>query len=117
VNLFVCLCWVLFRSPDASHALGVWRGLFGLREASEWLLPAARWSDAPTLLALAAATLGAFPWLPALERWRRSRAERGDGRLVLALDALAACGVLAILLASATEIAAGTHRPFLYFRF
>lgn len=117
VNLFVCLCWVLFRSPDAGHAVDVWRGLAGLRESGAGLLPAARWIDAPTLLALAAAILGAFPWLPALERWRRSRAERGDGRVVLALDALAACAVLALLLVSATEIAAGTHRPFLYFRF
>ena len=67
--------------------------------------------DPRVVLALGFGALGATPWLPVLERrvvatpletaWRAAR--------VVALDL--------VLVAAAMSLAAGTHNPFIYFRF
>lgn len=71
-------------------------------------------------LALIIGTVGSAPLVPMLARWRERLATGGtDGALRLdgALHAAANLAAFALLLLSLIQLSAGTHNPFIYFRF
>jgi alginate O-acetyltransferase complex protein AlgI len=74
--------------------------------------------DASIALALAFAVVGSAPLLPRigaeLAAWA-NRVDRPGARLLVRGAVLA--GVAALFLLSGTKLAAGTHNPFIYFRF
>jgi alginate O-acetyltransferase complex protein AlgI len=111
--LVVMVGWVLFRSPSLGHARGMLGAMAGLGggELQRWV-----WTylDGERILALAAGLLGSMPALASLGRWRVGiRADPLGTALALAR---AGC-LLLVLLASSVRLAAGTHNPFIYFRF
>ena len=104
VLLVVMLGWLPFRAPSRTHAARHALALFGLAAADPRLHPLDAYLTPPAALALCAALLCAvpLPW-PALPR-----------PLAPALR----LGALASLLgASVVALAAGTHDPFIYYRF
>jgi alginate O-acetyltransferase complex protein AlgI len=111
--LVVMVGWVLFRSPSLGHAWGMLGAMagFGGGELQRWV-----WTylDGERILALAAGLLGSMPALVALGRWQAGIRADPLGA-VLALGR--AGGLLLVLLASSVRLAAGTHNPFIYFRF
>jgi alginate O-acetyltransferase complex protein AlgI len=107
----VTTAWVFFRAESLPQALGFLAAMFGA-DANESAHPIALYLDAEVLLTLLAALLGATPWLRNL--WRSEANEHRRNR-ALAIGRVAALNL--ILLASAMSLAAGTHNPFIYFRF
>ena len=69
-------------------------------------------------IALAAATLGATPWLAAVRGWVTSRVRplRFEQLRLAALGGELLC-LAVIFVGAAAKLASGTHNPFIYFRF
>jgi alginate O-acetyltransferase complex protein AlgI len=105
--------WVLFRASSLAHAVGILRAMAGLRAAEA---PAWAWGtfDAACWLAFAAGVIGSMPAPALLER---AVARVGSGRMEGPLALARAGCLLLVLVASAMRLAAGTHNPFIYFRF
>jgi len=63
------------------------------------------------------------PWLPAFSRWRERLVARrlargqGAGLFDLGLELSSIAGLVAVFVASAMMLSAGTYNPFIYFRF
>jgi len=111
--LVIMLGWVLFRAPSLTHAwdmLVVMAG-FGGAEVPRWVWI---YLDGERALAFAAGVIGSMPALALLERWH-ARVASGAAQGAVSL-ARAGC-LLLVLLGSAIRLAAGTHNPFIYFRF
>ena len=109
----VMVGWVLFRSPSLGHAWGMLGAMAGLGGHG---LPRWAWTylDGERVLALAAGLLGSMPALALLGRWQASVRARPLGTAL----SLARSGcLLLVLLAACVRLAAGTHNPFIYFRF
>jgi alginate O-acetyltransferase complex protein AlgI len=125
-HLYVVLAllgtWVFFRTEDLAGASGVFEALLGLGQADPSLRPLALYATPPVQLALAAACLGCAPWHQALRRQMRARvgAPAGTARhqaLECASASLRLVGAQLLLVASGVSLLAGTHNPFIYFRF
>jgi alginate O-acetyltransferase complex protein AlgI len=119
--LVVMVGWVLFRSATLSQAWAFLEAMAGLGrgrglEYHPWL-----YVDAQLVLALVAGALGSVPVLPWLARVRDEALGSAAGLVRSALRAIVAVTETAVLgllfLASAMLLAAGTHNPFIYFRF
>ena len=91
------------------------------RPAAEAAPLLARYLNAKVALALVVAVIGSAPTLPLIvERARSAVAARsGRGRLLLegALSGAGIAALMLVLFACASSLAAGTHNPFIYFRF
>ena len=120
-HLYTLLAWlltlVLFRADTLAHAGGYFASLFGLAEVGPAAIPLVAFFDREIQLVLVVAMIGSTPWIP----WLRARLE-GDPRFesarLRAFTWAALVGVHALLLVgSAMSLAAGTHNPFIYFRF
>jgi alginate O-acetyltransferase complex protein AlgI len=112
--LVVMVGWVLFRAPTidaAGRFLAAMAG-FGQGTGIEYHLDL--YLDAERAAVILAAAVGSSPVWRAVGRLRERAAAPALG---VALDLGLAVGALAVLLASATMLAAGTHNPFIYFRF
>ena len=109
----VALGWVFFRAADLGHAVTYLQALFGLGAGDGLRHPVALYVNPLILTAMAAGVAGSMPVLPWLQRWTRRLSPRPA-------QALAAAGDLAlvpVLAGSVLLLAAGTHNPFIYFRF
>ena len=106
----VTIGWVLFRADGLRHAKRYLGAMFGANELERVLHPLVHYTDAKLLTLVALAVIGCAPWLPRIVGRGQSAAPR-----LLALARTA--GVALLLLASALTLSAGTHNPFIYFRF
>jgi alginate O-acetyltransferase complex protein AlgI len=105
--LVVLVAWVFFRVESLPQAWAFFQALAGLGTGSPLEHPVALHADAGVRLALALGVVGSTPWLRALS----------TRRLDLPVRALRFLALQGILLACAMALAAGTHNPFIYFRF
>jgi alginate O-acetyltransferase complex protein AlgI len=105
--------WVLFRAPTIDHAWRMVQAMAGLGGSN---LPHWVWTylDGERMLALAAGVIGSTPALAYLGRRLAATETRGVGQM---FDLARAGSFLLVLLASSMRLAAGTHNPFIYFRF
>jgi alginate O-acetyltransferase complex protein AlgI len=108
--------WVFFRADTLPGALAFLKAMAGLNAAAptaytvSWYLTPELW------LALAAGVIGSTPIVPAIGRWRERRlgADAGSSDW---LGFASTVALLAMLVASVTQMAARTYNPFIYFRF
>ena len=119
----VALAWVFFRADTLPEALSYLGSLLGSGAGAAEAVahPLALYLDATVAFALAVAVLGSAPWyrgcLRALAR-RGADPERSGAAWTRAAFGLAQVVCLnALLLLCAMALAAGTHNPFIYFRF
>jgi alginate O-acetyltransferase complex protein AlgI len=114
--------WVIFRSDSLAQAAGHFSALVGLGQGDGVAHPIGLYLQPDAVLALAIGAFAAVPTLPWIAGRISGRASRGIARPMtgaprFALQAATLVGLLAILLVSSMKLAAGTHNPFIYFRF
>jgi alginate O-acetyltransferase complex protein AlgI len=110
--LFIVLTtMVFFRSNDLAHSAGYFKAMFGFSDPVDGFYRVAAFLNPELILTLIAATLGSMPLMPWLAK-RFDRAGLTTTRMVLASS-----GLLLVLVWSVMKLAAGTHNPFIYFRF
>ncbi|NLF31110.1 MAG: MBOAT family protein [Planctomycetes bacterium] len=116
----VMVGWVVFRTDSAAGAAAMLAAMAGFGAEGSWgqVLDAFS-TDVPLLMAVGAVL--AAPVLPTVRRWaaRHLAAARPAARWRLALSWQAARvgATAALLLLCIMWLAAGTHNPFIYFRF
>ncbi len=119
--LVVMIGWVFFRAETFSRAGIVLTALAGRAHASNLRVYPELYLTPDLVLALGAGILGAMPIIPSLQSLRQRLLARGPGWFSGSWDALLSSAELAayllLLVASATQLAAGTYNPFIYFRF
>ncbi|MHC4250990.1 MAG: MBOAT family O-acyltransferase [Planctomycetota bacterium] len=119
--LVVIVGWVLFRSETLSQAGAFLAAMVGLARATGVEHHVAMYVNREVVLALAAGSLLSIPIAPALSRLRRNIVASCRGIMSPIIEgAISFGGVLGLvflLLASASWLAAGTYNPFIYFRF
>ncbi len=116
--LAVFLAWVVFRADDLPQALSYWQALFVPGGDPQSLHPLSLFLDPKTVGVLVVAILGSVPWMPVIRAsLGREHHDRGESSLSPALAAARFVAVQALLVACAMALAAGTHNPFIYFRF
>ena len=114
----VMVSWILFASPDISHAVNWIAALFG-RGSGIALSPAAGlhplgdatrylWRSAALLLVVGA--IGATPWPQRLWAGMRQRWPRTG-------EVLSGIGMVLLLVLTTASLVASGYNPFLYFRF
>lgn len=106
----VTVGWVLFRSPDLAYAAGLLGVLAGAGQVEPVLHPLVHFLD-PKLSTIA--LLGLLGSTPALAELGSRLQPRTPTVWALARTA----AVAGLLIASAMTLSAGTHNPFIYFRF
>lgn len=123
-TLFVVMIgWIFFRAANIFNALVYLVVLSGLTAGNGVTYSPTVYLDSDVVLALIAGILCSTPLLPLLQRLPSSRLGAAIKRQGLApmLDIISATVSVAaqilLLLASAAMLAAGTHNPFIYFRF
>ena len=109
--LAVMLGWVFFASRSVPQAVGILAAMAGLTDGSTILADVWR---AKLLVALPVGVVACLPVVPWLLAWR----ERLNAAWVEAVLAPAGTAAVALLFAgAAVRMVAGTHSPFIYFRF
>jgi alginate O-acetyltransferase complex protein AlgI len=112
--LVVAVGWVLFRATTLAHAGAVLGAMAGFPVGAASDYDAALYLDATVLAALAGAVVASLPVAPWLAAWR---ARVASPLLGAALDLGGATALALGLVVSLMLSAAGTHNPFIYFRF
>lgn len=113
--------WVFFRADSLSHALVYLKTLAGLGASANAEFHVGLYLDTGLWLVLIAGAVGSLPFIP----WLNDRLDqiseklnRGAAGLVANGKATVRVALLSlVLLASSAAMAAGTHNPFIYFRF
>jgi alginate O-acetyltransferase complex protein AlgI len=106
--------WVFFRAATLAAASAFLKAMAGLGPAAptpyavRWYLTSELW------LALGAGVLGSTPWVPALAA-RLAVARRPA--VAWSASLVATATLVALLVASIMQVAAGTYNPFIYFQF
>jgi len=113
VLLAVMVGWVLFRAESFGHAAAYLGAMLGLGAGGPPLAP---YLTGKVLAVLVLGALGSTAWLPAAGEALRRLYARGRTQ-ALALDLGAQLATVLLALACLTELAAGTHNPFIYYRF
>jgi len=113
VLLVVICAWVFFRAETLDQALLYLGAMFGLGGGDGILYHAAMYVDPLTLLIAASGILGSAPIWPAV---RRHLAALPAGWRA-AVDTAMIGALLLVILGASLHLAAGTHNPFIYFRF
>ncbi len=112
--LFVVVCaWVFFRAETLDYALSYLSAMFGFGAGEGALYNAAMYIDPLTTLIALSGIVGSIPIWPKLGRhlsdlsygWRA------------AVDVAMVGALLLLILGACLHLAAGTHNPFIYFRF
>jgi alginate O-acetyltransferase complex protein AlgI len=116
--LAVMVGWVLFRASDFTHALGYLKAMSGLGLLNDAEFHIGLFVNPGVALTLAAAVIGSTPFVP----WLGSLIDRADGKrpMLAVTEAVSAGRLIAlgtVLVLSSAMLAAGTHNPFIYFRF
>ncbi|HZT61257.1 MAG TPA: MBOAT family O-acyltransferase [Pyrinomonadaceae bacterium] len=118
--LVVLVGWVFFRAETLPRALDYLAAMAGRAGADAFYKPSF-FLDGEVAVALAVGLVGCAPVVPALRRLIARAAERLSGTVGLLLhggmDLSHAALIALIFVASATQSAAGTYSPFIYFRF
>jgi alginate O-acetyltransferase complex protein AlgI len=108
--------WVFFRADDLPHAMYWLSALVSPDRGLEaWSVEL--WLDPWNVTMLAAGVVGSAPWLPRAAALVRDWRARGRFAPWIAAECAATIGWIAVLVASACVLAAGTYQPFIYFRF
>jgi alginate O-acetyltransferase complex protein AlgI len=121
--MVVMIGWVFFRAATFGQAVSFLAALAGCGANASAMYSPAVYLHADVVLALLAGILVSAPLLPWLQRLQPEQVgvARRRPRLAAVLQAAFAVVALAVqttlLLASASLLAAGTHNPFIYFRF
>lgn len=112
--IFIVVCaWVFFRAEDLDHALAYLAAMFGAGAGDGLLHHAAMYIDPLTLLIGLCGILGSTPMWPALRR----RLADLEPRWRAAVDTAMVGALLLLIFGASLHLAAGTHNPFIYFRF
>ena len=119
--LVVSVGWVLFRAENVQQASAFLKAMVGLGSGLGLEYHIGLYIDSQLALALFAGAIGSAPLLPFVIRLRDAVVARATGVMQAGLDLgfalLDVAGHMLLLLASAMLLAAGTHNPFIYFRF
>ncbi|MHC4506509.1 MAG: MBOAT family O-acyltransferase, partial [Planctomycetota bacterium] len=119
--LVVLAGWVIFRAETASQAAAFLAAMMGFARGAGVEHHVAMYVSTDVILALAAGAVFSTPVLPVLRRLRErlvtSRAGSVPTVVEGALSFGEVLGLVLLLLASASWLAAGTYNPFIYFRF
>ena len=119
--LVVSTGWVLFRADTVPQAEAFLKAMAGLGSGAGLEYHVGLYVDSQLVLALIAGAIGSAPLLPLLVRARDGAVAGGPRAPRSALNAGFALADVAghslLLLASSMLLAAGTHNPFIYFRF
>ncbi len=113
VLLVVIVAWVFFRAETLDHALEYLAAMFGFGDGGGLLHHAAMYVDPLTALIAACGILGSAPVWPALRRYLAGLQPRAFGLV----DASMIVALMLLIFAASLHLAAGTHNPFIYFRF
>ena len=122
-TLLVVMCgWVIFASDTFSQAVGFLAAMAGLGGKVETVVYDMDWYlSSDVRMAIIAGIVFSMPVLPALGRWFGRLIERSSKAASAFMNLLfwffrtvVLCG---IMLLSAMFLSAGTHNPFIYFRF
>jgi alginate O-acetyltransferase complex protein AlgI len=112
--LVVMIGWVFFRAATLASSSAFLKAMAGLGPAAptpytvRWYLTSELW------LALAAGAVGSTPWVPALAA---RFAVAGRPTVAWSASLVATATLVALLVASIMQVAAGTYNPFIYFQF
>lgn len=123
VSFVLLTTWVLFRSDSIGDAVGRLGVMFGAGSASREVYHIGLYVNSKVYIAFAAGIIGCTPVIPLLiRRWERfGQSVEPQGRWSVVAKSIvefATVGFLClILLACATQLAAQTYNPFIYFRF
>jgi alginate O-acetyltransferase complex protein AlgI len=119
--LVVSVGWVLFRADNVAQATAFLKAMAGLGSGAGLEYHIGLYIDSQLVLALIAGAIGSAPLVPLVIRAREAVVAGATGILRAGLDAgfalVDVAGHSLLLLASAMLLAAGTHNPFIYFRF
>lgn len=107
----VMAAWVLFRSESLTQAIGYWGALLGAAPVSNPAHPLVAYASREFVAIVLIGVIGATRLPARLARQLRER----ESRPRAAFTAVAAMVILVVL--SSAYLAAGTHNPFIYFRF
>jgi alginate O-acetyltransferase complex protein AlgI len=112
VALVVVLSWVLFRADSFPQAMGFYQAMFGF--GSSHSTKAVELYFTPEVaFFLGVALCAAIP----LQQWLGRQTDKLPAAGKTSAYAFRTAWVLALLLISVAETAAGTYNPFIYFRF
>jgi len=112
--IVVMIGWVFFRAESVNHASTMLSAMFGSSGARADIYPVGSFLDPWTTMIVLLALVFSFP----TRRWIATRLQvPGRGELSAVGDVASLIALFALLLLSLMVIAAGTHNPFLYFRF
>jgi alginate O-acetyltransferase complex protein AlgI len=119
--LVVSVGWVLFRADHVGQALAFLNAMAGLGTGAGLEYHAGLYIDSQLVLAVIAGAIGSAPLLPLVIRVRDRVVAGATGIVQAGLNfgfaLVDVAGHMLLLLASAMLLAAGTHNPFIYFRF
>jgi alginate O-acetyltransferase complex protein AlgI len=117
----VMVGWVFFRAETLSYALSFLAAMSGFRQGSGHEYHAGFYLDAKVIWALVVGLVAATPILPLITSTYQRMLVRYSPRGALVLEGTFMAGSLIglglIFLGSAMVLAAGSHNPFIYFRF
>jgi alginate O-acetyltransferase complex protein AlgI len=124
VLLVVMLAWVLFRADTLDYAWAFIQGLFGAASGAGTVFHVGLYWNRETAIIFAVGVIAATPVLPWLKRrWflapppQLGRALLQSPVLNTVFSVIVISLLLLIVLGAGMHLAAGTHNPFIYFRF
>jgi len=118
--LTVLVGWVFFRAGTFEQALDFLAAMAGVGGATPWPELASKYLHGEYLLAALIAVVASTPICPMIESWvsKRLFAEEQSSEFVrFVYLATVFVGCLIVLGLCCVSLAAGTHNPFIYFRF
>jgi alginate O-acetyltransferase complex protein AlgI len=119
--LVILVGWVFFRAETLARAVVYLGAMTGLTSGAEPMFAPSFLLNGEVMLALALGVVGAVPALPALRRRVERAAEGLTGAAGYVFEGgwrtAHAASVALVFFASATQSAAATYNPFIYFRF
>ncbi len=117
VLLVVMLGWVFFRSPDLAYALHYLAAMFSPGDSGYMDISVYNHLNNEVLLAMLFGGMSSMPVAPVFRKWLHEKQLLVNG-WVQCMVSIGTIGfLLLIVLGSAMQLAAGTHNPFIYFRF
>jgi alginate O-acetyltransferase complex protein AlgI len=119
--LVVMAGWVLFRAETITGALAILGAMVGFSRGTGLEYNVTLYLNAELGLALAVGIIGSTPWLNYLGRWYKHLMAAYPQKIALLVEGsfsfVEVVMLTLIFLASSMQLAAGTHNPFIYFRF
>ncbi len=123
VLVVIAAAWVFFRSDTIPHALGFLKVLFGIEHQAPYQMKVVHYMNAKVLFALGAGIMACTPnsSFAALTKAKNKMNgvfhKASEVYVFAGLSFLELVFLGAVFLCSAASLAAGTHNPFIYFRF